>query len=82
MTSLPSTVKIIRHLKISTIPKRRMNQTICNFDDGKAIKIQLILEMHLMAPRDNWIKKARSHHDDLVYEDIVYDQKMVIYKEI
>ena len=77
-----STVKIVRHLKISTYPRDEWIKTYCNFDDGKAIKIQLILEMHLMAPRDNWIKKARSHHDDLVYEDIVYDQKMVIYKEI
>ena len=59
-----------------------MNQTICDFDDGKAIKIQLILGMHLMAPRQLDQIKARSHHDDLVYEDIVYDQQMVIYKKI
>ena len=25
---------------------------------------------------------AKSYHDDLVYEDIVYDQQMVIYNEI
>jgi hypothetical protein len=58
-------------------PNRRMNQANCNFDDGKAIKIHLILEIHLMATRQLNQIKARSHHDDLVYEDIVYDPQIV-----
>jgi hypothetical protein len=57
LTSLPSDSQdslTSENLNISN--ETNESNSNCNFDDGKAIKIQLILGMHLMAPRDNWIK--------------------------